>query len=139
MCRVKTIELVFENSECVTLDSEQFEWFYLSCTDQTVSGHGYSISKSLWTNNVHFTVKENISEMKDSNVKDGIIGEWLEDHSLFGRLKYGDITQIHITYDDGEKEVYYVDDYDEAREFGPNKNQSYKEVDGMLEVTIGNA
>lgn len=134
---VRRIELIFENGEWVVLESEDFEWFYLSCTDQTISGRGGSIRKNLWTSNVHFTLKENVPEVKDHALNsDEILFEWLEDHSLYGRIKYGDITQIYITTDDGETEVYYIDGYDEVEEFGPNNNQKCREVDGKLEVTI---
>ncbi len=134
---VKTITLVFENSECVTLKSDMFEGFFLSCTDITVNGWHGSIQKKLWTNDVGFILKENIPVVKDPSARDGIVGDWLEDSSLYGRLKYGDITQIYINYDNGKREVYYIDDYDDGDELvGPNKNQVWKENNGKLHVMI---
>lgn len=136
--RVKTIEIVFENCESVLLDADHFEWFHLSCTEHTVSGRGYYINKSLWTNDVGFVLKENIQEPDNYNLKGEKLGTWLDDSSLFGRMKYGDITQFHITYDDDETEVYFVDEYEEPSRYGgPNKNQSYEELDGKLRVVIG--
>ena len=136
--KVKTIEIVFENSESVLLDADQFEWFHLSCTEHTVSGRGYYIHKSLWTKDVGFVLKENIQEPDNYNIEGDKLGYWLDDSSLFGRMKYGDITQFHITYDDDETEVYFVDEYEEPSRYGgPNKNQSYEELDEKLKVTIG--
>ena len=85
--KVKTIEIVFENSESVLLDAEQFEWFHLSCIEHTVSGRGYYINKSLWTNDVGFVLKENIQEPDNYNIEGDKLGYWLDDSSLFGRTK----------------------------------------------------
>ena len=136
--QVKTIKIVFENCESVVLDADIFEWFYLDCPGHTVSGRDGYFHELLWTNHVWFILKENIKEVKAPSSRDGILGDWLEDSSLFGRMKYGDITQFHITYDDNETVVYYVDDYEEPSRYGgPNKNQSFEEIDGKLKVMIG--
>ena len=132
---VKSIEFIFENCECFSIDAKYFGELYL--TDFRTSIHRVSSNAILKMNLVDTVVMEIFSE---GNGKYNPLGDEDEVNNFFDRLQtYDDITSISVTYDDDTVEEYYVD-YKEAVEDqlgSPNIYQhTYMNNSGDLYIVI---
>ena len=131
MSNAKTIEIVFENSDTVKLLPTEFDGFRMFNPVELITCSECQLHTSVFLECVNFTLKKNKVFYEQGEE------DWKT--TLYERMKRNDITQIYIELEDGEVKRYGVDyeDLDENDLCSPNKNQSWKEEDGQLTVTIG--
>jgi hypothetical protein len=130
---IKSIEFIFENCECFTIDAKYFGVFEMSDIQTKIGRIAVnSIAKFTCANHVAMEI---FSEADD---KYNFYNE--EMASKLERIrKHSDITSICLTYDDETEEIYYVNYKDETEgELGtPNVYQkTYLSKSGNLYLVI---
>lgn len=121
MRNVKSIEFVFENCECLEIESKYFGGVHLEDIRTSIARIACNSIAKMQT--VHIAVFEIFSE---ANTEYAPFGNQSDKLLKFDRIAaLDDITQIIVHYEDNQEEVYYVD-YDDDGNDGlgaPNKNQ----------------
>ena len=117
---IKEIEIIFENCESIILPQKVLGQCYLSDIKTEFCRTGNIISKIVYANEVALEIY--FPEAEELGNKSPLFNE---NNTIFERLmRYNDITNINIIYEDENRERYTVD-YDETNPtLGvPNSNQ----------------
>lgn len=124
MKSIKSIEFVFENCECFSIDAKYLGEFELSDIHQCIHRIASNcIAKMDCANTVAIEIfSEGNKEYSPFGVRD-------RDETLFDRFMYHDITSIEIVYDDETSETYYVDyEGDEINEYQKNYMNNFGDM-----------
>ena len=98
--QVKTIELVFENCECITFNAKDVLLFGIGDITEAYSSFMNGIS-------LHSTIDEFYIVIRKAVLPDSS-GLFNPDTNPLDRLLVPDITQIHVTFEDDSTREYYV-------------------------------
>ena len=102
MKEVKSIDLVLENCEVITIDKDQIGLFHCKDITATISRIASdSIAKQQYCGEFYMEIHKNADRHYNS------FG-FESDKTVFERLAYADITCILITYEDGTSESCVV-------------------------------
>ena len=129
---IKSIKLVFENGEAISIERKYIGWLYLGKFERIISGF---LCKSLcdrtFVNEFHIEIN---AEANANRVATKIS----EEQYPFERLnQWKDIAWIILEYYDGAEESFPVD-YDESKGEGHNAHQKNKTNSfGDLYIVIG--
>lgn len=126
MKKIKAIEFVFENLECLTVDSKYIGDFLMEGLETKIIGAGVCTIREYTT-----CEKIDLVIYKDANI---IVESYGDKYKVFDRiLSWNDITSICLKYeDDIEREIYVPWDGD----YYNNKAQSSFMSDEHLYLTI---
>lgn len=132
MKKLKYLELVFENCECVKIPASLISSLHFNCNNLSICSHG---------------CKKEVSKYPIINEGSIIITpkgclldyNWVGCHqNLFSRvLSYNDITQIYLHYSKRNVEGYLVEWKDGESDVDNEYQQSYKSTDGDLIIQFG--
>ena len=128
MKNIKAIEFVFENCECITVDSKYIGDLLIEGFETKIMGAGVCTIREYTT-----CEKINLVIYKDANIT---VESYGEEYKVFDRmLSWNDITSICLKYeDDIEREIYVPGD-EENNNYN-NKAQSSFMSDEHLYLTI---
>ena len=129
MKKIKAIEFVFENCECITVDSKYIGDFSMEGFETKIMGAGVCTIREYTT-----CEKINLVIYKDANIT---VESYGDKYKVFDRiLSWNDITSICLKYeDDIEREIYVPWD-EENNNYNNNKAQSSFMSDEHLYLTI---
>ena len=129
MKNIKAIEFVFENCECITVDSKYIGDFSMEGFETKIMGAGVCTIREYTT-----CEKINLVIYKDANIT---VESYGDKYKVFDRiLSWNDITSICLKYeDDIEREIYVPWD-EENNNYNNNKAQSSFMSDEHLYLTI---
>lgn len=105
MRTVKTVDLVLENCEVITIDAKNIDMFYASDVKRSIYFRDGFYSESLSANEIGISITVN------ANVNSSYTDNWNSEIRLlpFDRLiKSNDITHFDINYQDGSNEYIRV-------------------------------
>lgn len=128
MKKIKAIEFVFENLECLTVDSKYIGDFSMEGFETKIMGAGVCSIREYTT-----CEKIDLVIYKDANIT---IESYGDKYKVFDRiLSWNDITIICLKYeDDIEREIYVP--WDNENDYYDNKAQSSFISDEHLYLTI---
>ena len=128
MKKIKAIEFVFENLECLTVDSKYIGDFSMEGFETKIMGAGVCTIREYTT-----CEKIDLVIYKDANIT---IESYGDKYKVFDRiLSWNDITIICLKYeDDIEREIYVP--WDNENDYYDNKAQSSFISDEHLYLTI---
>ena len=128
MKNIEAIEFVFENCECITVDSKYIGDLLMEGFETKIMGAGVCTIREYTT-----CEKINLVIYKDANIT---VESYGEEYKVFDRmLSWNDITSICLKYeDDIEREIYVP--WDEENNNYNNKAQSSFMSDEHLYLTI---
>ena len=128
MKKIKAIEFVFENLECLTVDSKYIGDFSMEGFETKIMGAGVCSIREYTT-----CEKIDLVIYKDANIT---IESYGDKYKVFDRiLSWNDITIICLKYeDDIEREIYVP--WDNENNYYDNKAQSSFISDEHLYLTI---
>ena len=128
MKKIKAIEFVFENLECLTIDSKYIGDFSMEGFETKIMGAGVCTIREYTT-----CEKINLVIYKDANIT---VESYGEEYKVFDRmLSWNDITSICLKYEDDIEQEIYVPWYEENNPYN-NKAQSSFMSDEHLYLTI---
>ena len=128
MKKIKAIEFVFENLECITVDSKYIGDFSMEGFETKIMGAGVCTIREYTT-----CEKINLVIYKDANIT---VESYGEEYKVFDRmLSWNDITSICLKYEDDIEQEIYVPWYEENNPYN-NKAQSSFMSDEHLYLTI---
>lgn len=128
MKKIKAIEFVFENLECLTVDSKYIGDFSMEGFETKIMGAGVCTIREYTT-----CEKIDLVIYKDANIT---IESYGDKYKVFDRiLSWNDITSICLKYeDDIEREIYVP--WEGENDYYDNKAQSSFISDEHLYLTI---
>lgn len=128
MKKIKAIEFVFENLECLTVDSKYIGDFSMEGFETKIMGAGVCSIREYTT-----CEKIDLVIYKDANIT---IESYGDKYKVFDRiLSWNDITSICLKYeDDIEREIYVP--WEGENDYYDNKAQSSFISDEHLYLTI---
>ena len=128
MKKIKAIEFVFENLECLTVDSKYIGDFSMEGFETKIMGAGVCSIREYTT-----CEKIDLVIYKDANIT---VESYGDKYKVFDRiLSWNDITIICLKYeDDIEREIYVP--WDNENDYYDNKAQSSFISDEHLYLTI---
>lgn len=128
MKKIKAIEFVFENLECLTVDSKYIGDFSMESFETKIMGAGVCSIREYTT-----CEKIDLVIYKDANIT---IESYGDKYKVFDRiLSWNDITIICLKYeDDIEREIYVP--WENENDYYDNKAQSSFISDEHLYLTI---
>lgn len=128
MKKIKEIEFVFENLECLTVDSKYIGDFSMEGFETKIMGAGVCTIREYTT-----CEKIDLVIYKDANIT---VESYGDKYKVFDRiLNWNDITCICLKYeDDIEREIYVP--WDNENDYYDNKAQSSFISDEHLYLTI---
>ena len=128
MKKIKAIEFVFENLECLTVDSKYIGDFSMEGFETKIMGAGVCTIREYTT-----CEKIDLVIYKDANIT---IESYGDKYKVFDRiLSWNDITSICLKYEDDIEQEIYVPWYEENNPYN-NKAQSSFMSDEHLYLTI---
>ena len=128
MKKIKAIEFVFENLECLTVDSKYIGDFSMEGFETKIMGAGVCSIREYTT-----CEKIDLVIYKDANIT---IESYGDKYKVFDRiLSWNDITSICLKYEDDIEQEIYVPWYEENNPYN-NKAQSSFISDEHLYLTI---
>ena len=128
MKKIKAIEFVFENLECLTVDSKYIGDFSMEGFETKIMGAGVCTIREYTT-----CEKIDLVIYKDANIT---IESYGDKYKVFDRiLSWNDITIICLKYEDDIEQEIYVPWYEENNPYN-NKAQSSFISDEHLYLTI---
>ena len=128
MKKIKAIEFVFENLECLTVDSKYIGDFSMEGFETKIMGAGVCTIREYTT-----CEKIDLVIYKDANIT---IESYGDKYKVFDRiLSWNDITSICLKYEDDIEQEIYVPWYEENNPYN-NKAQSSFISDEHLYLTI---
>ena len=128
MKKIKAIEFVFENLECLTVDSKYIGDFSMEGFETKIMGAGVCTIREYTT-----CEKIDLIIYKDGNTTSESYGD---KYSVFDRiLSWNDITSICLKYEDDIEQEIYVP-WDNENDYYDNKAQSSFISDEHLYLTI---
>ena len=128
MKRIKAIEFVFENLECLTVDSKYIGDFSMEGFETKIMGAGVCTIREYTT-----CEKIDLVIYKDANIT---VESYGDKYKVFDRiLNWNDITSICLKYEDDIEREIYVPWYEENNPYN-NKAQSSFISDEHLYLTI---
>lgn len=98
----KNIVLVLENCEVITVERKYLGHVYMSDFKDTLSRSDKSLLKSKVVHEFAIEIHRSLIE---TTKKQGLYGE---SNPIERLLKYPDITQVEITYEDDSKDHFYI-------------------------------
>lgn len=128
MKKIKAIEFVFENLECLTVDSKYIGDFSMEGFETKIMGAGVCTIREYTT-----CEKIDLVIYKDANIT---VESYGDKYKVFDRiLSWNDITSICLKYeDDIEREIYVP--WEGENDYYDNKAQSSFISDEHLYLTI---
>ena len=128
MKKIKAIEFVFENLECLTVDSKYIGDFSMEGFETKIMGAGVCTIREYTT-----CEKIDLVIYKDANIT---VESYGDKYKVFDRiLSWNDITSICLKYEDDIEREIYVPWYEENNPYN-NKAQSSFISDEHLYLTI---
>ncbi|KON87408.1 hypothetical protein AF332_11605 [Sporosarcina globispora] len=128
----KSIDLVLENCEVITVERKYMGHLYMSNFNTTISRHDKKLLSSEVVNEFAIEIHRSLDETTN---KQGLFDKY----SPIERLrKYSDITQIEITYEDNSKKHVYTHWHDED-EYDNRYQKSKLNNFGDLYIVISEA
>ena len=128
MKRIKAIEFIFENLECLTVDSKYIGDFSMEGFETKIMGAGVCTIREYTT-----CEKIDLVIYKDANIT---VESYGDKYKVFDRiLSWNDITSICLKYEDDIEREIYVPWYEENNPYN-NKAQSSFISDEHLYLTI---
>ena len=128
MKKIKAIEFVFENLECLTVDSKYIGDFSMEGFETKIMGAGVCTIREYTT-----CEKIDLVIYKDANIT---VESYGDKYKVFDRiLSWNDITSICLKYEDDIEREIYVPWYEENNPYN-NKAQSSFMSDEHLYLTI---
>ena len=128
MKKIKAIEFVFENLECLTVDSKYIGDFSMEGFETKIMGAGVCTIREYTT-----CEKIDLVIYKDANIT---VESYGDKYKVFDRiLNWNDITSICLKYEDDIEREIYVPWYEENNPYN-NKAQSSFMSDEHLYLTI---
>ena len=128
MKKIKAIEFVFENLECLTVDSKYIGDFSMEGFETKIMGAGVCSIREYTT-----CEKIDLVIYKDANIT---IESYGDKYKVFDRiLSWNDITIICLKYEDDIEQEIYVP-WDNENDYYDNKAQSSFISDEHLYLTI---
>ena len=128
MKKIKAIEFVFENLECLTVDSKYIGDFLMEGFETKIMGAGVCTIREYTT-----CEKIDLVIYKDANIT---VESYGDKYKVFDRiLNWNDITSICLKYEDDIEQEIYVPWYEENNPYN-NKAQSSFISDEHLYLTI---
>ena len=128
MKRIKAIEFIFENLECLTVDSKYIGDFSMEGFETKIMGAGVCTIREYTT-----CEKIDLVIYKDANIT---VESYGDKYKVFDRiLNWNDITSICLKYEDDIEREIYVPWYEENNPYN-NKAQSSFISDEHLYLTI---
>ena len=128
MKKIKAIEFVFENLECLTVDSKYIGDFSMEGFETKIMGAGVCTIREYTT-----CEKIDLVIYKDANIT---VESYGDKYKVFDRiLNWNDITGICLKYEDDIEREIYVPWYEENNPYN-NKAQSSFMSDEHLYLTI---
>ena len=128
MKKIKAIEFVFENLECLTVDSKYIGDFSMEGFETKIMGAGVCTIREYTT-----CEKIDLVIYKDANIT---VESYGDKYKVFDRiLSWNDITSICLKYEDDIEQEIYVPWYEENNPYN-NKAQSSFISDEHLYLTI---
>ena len=128
MKKIKAIEFVFENLECLTVDSKYIGDFSMEGFETKIMGVGVCTIREYTT-----CEKIDLVIYKDANIT---IESYGDKYKVFDRiLSWNDITSICLKYEDDIEQEIYVP-WDNENDYYDNKAQSSFISDEHLYLTI---
>ena len=128
MKKIKAIEFVFENLECLTVDSKYIGDFSMEGFETKIMGAGVCTIREYTT-----CEKIDLVIYKDANIT---VESYGDKYKVFDRiLNWNDITSICLKYEDDIEQEIYVPWYEENNPYN-NKAQSSFISDEHLYLTI---
>ena len=128
MKKIKAIEFVFENLECLTVDSKYIGDFLMEGFETKIMGAGVCTIREYTT-----CEKIDLVIYKDANIT---VESYGDKYKVFDRiLSWNDITSICLKYEDDIEQEIYVPWYEENNPYN-NKAQSSFMSDEHLYLTI---
>ena len=128
MKKIKAIEFVFENLECLTVDSKYIGDFSMEGFETKIMGAGVCTIREYTT-----CEKIDLVIYKDANIT---VESYGDKYKVFDRiLNWNDITGICLKYEDDIEREIYVPWYEENNPYN-NKAQSSFISDEHLYLTI---
>ena len=128
MKKIKAIEFVFENLECLTVDSKYIGDFSMEGFETKIMGAGVCTIREYTT-----CEKIDLVIYKDANI---IIESYGDKYKVFDRiLSWNDITSICLKYEDDIEQEIYVP-WEGENDYYDNKAQSSFISDEHLYLTI---
>ena len=128
MKKIKAIEFVFENLECLTVDSKYIGDFSMEGFKTKIMGAGVCTIREYTT-----CEKIDLVIYKDANIT---VESYGDKYKVFDRiLSWNDITSICLKYEDDIEREIYVPWYEENNPYD-NKAQSSFISDEHLYLTI---
>ena len=116
MKKIKAIEFVFENLECLTVDSKYIGDFSMEGFETKIMGAGVCTIREYTT-----CEKIDLVIYKDANIT---IESYGDKYKVFDRiLSWNDITSICLKYEDDIEQEIYVP-WDNENDYYDNKAQS---------------
>lgn len=102
MKTIKSIDLVFENVESLTINEEQIENILIGDIKRNIYRFASNaIGNSISSDMIHIEIKSSFNKL--------MTGTFGDVFYPFDRIKkYNDITSITINYEDGNKETIYT-------------------------------
>ena len=128
MKKIKAIEFVFENLECLTVDSKYIGDFSMEGFETKIMGAGGCTIREYTT-----CEKIDLVIYKDANIT---VESYGDKYKVFDRiLSWNDITSICLKYEDDIEQEIYVP-WDNENDYYDNKAQSSFISDEHLYLTI---
>lgn len=128
MKKIKAIEFVFENLECLTVDSKYIGDFSMEGFETKIMGAGVCSIREYTT-----CEKIDLVIYKDANIT---VESYGDKYKVFDRiLSWNDITIICLKYEDDIEQEIYVP-WDNENDYYDNKAQSSFISDEHLYLTI---
>lgn len=128
MKKIKAIEFVFENLECLTVDSKYIGDFSMEGFETKIMGAGVCSIREYTT-----CEKIDLVIYKDANIT---VESYGDEYKVFDRiLSWNDITIICLKYEDDIEQEIYVP-WDNENDYYDNKAQSSFISDEHLYLTI---
>ena len=128
MKKIKAIEFVFENLECLTVDSKYIGDFSMEGFETKIMGAGVCTIREYTT-----CEKIDLVIYKDANIT---VESYGDKYKVFDRiLSWNDITSICLKYEDDIEQEIYVPWYEENNPYD-NKAQSSFISDEHLYLAI---
>lgn len=127
--KIKSVELALENCEVITIDKELLGFLYLGDLNTTFCKEYNSLLETTVCKDFAIEIHRDLSKNKETQY---LFGQTDDERNPIERLlKYQDITQIQINFDNDSSKHYYAhwhdeDEYDNRYQY--NKKNDFGDL-----------